>query len=207
MSRPINYNNNSGGGTSTNSAGTLQIINNQGTTSTITNQASLTIDTLNVKNIYLLNSLYTKTAVDVNAPNRLQITQGSIVNQFTSADVTKKSLAYNNVYFQPDASIPTRVTIFALDKLIIGRSMIPLDLNASIVTLNGSFKVLGQTDFKGLSQFDNLNVTTDLQYGNNVFQMGDSSLSNVDIVFRVIDDNNGIIRFHPNANPSKSFYA
>ena len=130
MSRPINYNNNSGDGTSTNSAGTLKIINNAGTTATIPNQNSLTIDTLNVKNIYLLNSLYTKTDVNINAPNRLQITQGSITNQFNSTDSTKITLSYNNVYFRPSTTDINTVTLFAFNKLIIGTLGRPLDLNA-----------------------------------------------------------------------------
>ena len=83
MSRPINsLNKNS----VVQSSSILQVITSQGP-STVTiagGAATLSLDSLFVKNIYLLDTLHAKLNVDVNAPDKLTISKGVITNKVVS---------------------------------------------------------------------------------------------------------------------------
>ena len=46
----------------------------------------LDLDTLNVKNIYLLDKLITKSTVSLSGTNKMMIQQGSFINEISSTD-------------------------------------------------------------------------------------------------------------------------
>ena len=109
MSRPINSYNKQ---TTTQLSSILQVVATTqitvpaivaATASQSGGSKSLDLDTLTVKNIILLDSLITKNSADTTSPDRLKLSKGSLLNQLTSSDTTRKVLSFNNVNFEPDA--------------------------------------------------------------------------------------------------------
>lgn len=190
MSRPINSTNKI---KLTQTSSILQVQNVQGGNLSVQagGTKSLDLDVLNVKNIYLLDSLITKSAIDINSVDRLQFTKGSIFNKFSSSDPTKKAISFNNVYFQPDAADINTVTVFTSNILKLGNINSNLELNGSNVIINStnSFVIPGNLSV------GNLTITNSFNYLINSFTIGSGGSGNIDLTFN--GSNDGIIRYDP----------
>jgi len=221
MSRPINsLNKNS----IIQSSSILQVITSQGP-STVTiagGAATLSLDNLYVKNIYLLDTLHAKLTVDVNAPDKLTISKGSIINKIVSTDPLNEVLLFNNVSFQPDLNYANIVNIYTDNVLKIGKLGTELDLISSninlfsdkIINFYADSNIYGNLFITGNLTVGYLNVQNIITNGNiygqgnlilkdDIFAEGNiiniskvNNRSNVQINFLGI--NSGQIEFSPN---------
>jgi len=220
MSRPINSLNRSA---VTQASSILQVITSQGT-STVTiagGAATLNLDSLYVKNIYLLDTLHAKLNVDVNAPDKLIITKGVIANQINSTDPLNEVLSFNNVSFQPDVVDPNNVSIYTSNILTIGKigsnlNLIGYDINVysnDVISIYGNLIInndlivlgninLGRLVADSISSKGNINgegnliIKDNSYFGGNIINISnDQSDSNVQINFLGI--HNGRIEFDP----------
>jgi hypothetical protein len=155
MSRPINSTNKI---KVTQTSSVLQIQNVQGGNLSVQvgGTKSLDLDVLNVKNIYLLDSLITKTAIDINSADKLQFTKGSITNKFSSSNIVNQAITFNNVYFQPDPNDTKTVTLYTANSLIIGQPNGNLDLIGANIKINGSN--FGNVNLDNVLRIDSQNI-------------------------------------------------
>jgi hypothetical protein len=221
MSRPINsLNKNS----VVQSSSILQVITSQGP-STVTiagGAATLSLDSLFVKNIYLLDTLHAKLNVDVNAPDKLTISKGVITNKVVSTDSINEILVFNNVNFEPNVSIPDNVNIYTNNVLKLGKLNTELDLISSnlnlfsdkIINFYADSNIYGNLFVSGTLTVGTLNVQNIISIGNiygqgnliikdNIYAEGNiiniskvTNSSNVQVNFLGI--NSGQIEFSPN---------
>ena len=221
MSRPINsLNKNS----IVQSSSILQVITSQGP-STVTiagGAATLSLDNLFVKNIYLLDTLHAKLTVDVNAPDKLTISKGSIINKVISPDPLNEVLLFNNVSFQPDLNYANIVNIYTDNVLKIGKLNTGLDLISSNLnlfsdkTINfyADSNIYGNLYISGYLTVGTLNVQNIISIGNiygqgnliikdNIYAEGNIiNISNVNnssnLQINFLGTNSGQIEFSPN---------
>lgn len=166
MSRPIN------------SIGKTQIST---TTAATKIPTVLDLDVLNVKNIYLIDSLITKNTASLSSADKLMIQKGSIVNKITSTDPTQKTLTFNNVNFQPDSNLSNIVSIFTDNILKVGRIDKPLELLATDLNITANnFNIPGNVILY------NVDITNSFIYRNNIMTIGNASIqgSNITIQFK-----------------------
>ena len=168
MSRPINNKS-----SITSSAGALQVSNQTSSPTVI--PAALSCDTLTVNTIYLVNSLYTKNTKNVNALNKLQISEGSIVNVYNSQNPNLRTLKYNNVYFMPEANISNIVTLYTDNILNIGLIDKKLNLFGSNITVTpyNNFYVKNQSTFSYVTIQNNLIADCNVIVNGNLIVNGD----------------------------------
>ena len=164
--------------------------------SSVTLPSVLDLETLNVKNIYLLDSLITKSTVSLTGTNRMMIQQGSFLNQISSNDSNNKILNFNNVYFEPDSNLANIVSIYTDNSLKIGKTDRPLLLSASNLTISSS-----SLNISGNIGLYNLIISNNLTYTNNTFNFGDplSNIGNIIINFNSIN-NDGYFYYNPILN-------
>jgi hypothetical protein len=173
MSRPINSKN---------------LIINSGTTLQTVSQstvipAALSCDSLTVNTIYLTDSLYTKNTKNVNALNKLQISEGSIVNVYNSQNANLKTLKFNNVYFLPDVTFSNIVTLYTDNILNIGTLTNQVNITSSNLTIRtgGNLTVQGQSIFSQLIINKNLTANCDVNINGNLYVQGGISYNTANI--------------------------
>jgi hypothetical protein len=173
MSRPINSKN---------------LIINSGTAIQTVSQstvipAALSCDSLTVNTIYLTDSLYTKNTKNVNALNKLQISEGSIVNVYNSQNANLKTLKFNNVYFLPDVTFSNIVTLYTDNILNIGTITNQVNITSSNLTIStsGNLTVQGQSIFSQLIINKNLTANCDVNINGNLYIQGGISYSTANV--------------------------
>ena len=160
MSRPINSSNKISSG---NTSGVLKIISSQAvaaTTSALPTAKTLTIDTLNVRNIYLLDTLHAKNSIDINSPDRMTLSKGVITNTLSSNDTVKKALKFNNVYFEPNIFLSNIVSLYTDNQMNLGNihnilSMFGSDINMTPIN---AFNLMNNNLTFGNSSSANISI-------------------------------------------------
>jgi len=168
MSRPINSINKSG---IVQSSSILQVITSQGP-STVTiagGAATLNLDNLYVKNIYLLDTLHAKLSVDTNAPDKLIITKGSISNQVISDDPLNEVISFNNVRFEPDVKFSNIVSLYTDNALKLGKLGKEVDIISSNINFFSDKTLFIHTDS---NIYGNLDVSNNVVIGGNLILDG-----------------------------------
>jgi hypothetical protein len=137
--------------------------------------AALSCDSLTVNTIYLVDSLYTKNTKNVNALNKLQISQGSIVNVYNSTNANLKTLKYNNVYFLPDIVDSNIVTLYTNNVLNIGVNTNQLNLIGSNISISPTYNlnVQNQSIFSQVIINKYLLANCDVKINGNLIVQGD----------------------------------
>jgi len=175
------------------SLGAAFLASGRAASTTVTVPKVLTIDTLTVNSIILLDSLYTKTDIDVAATNKLQISKGSIVNSIVSQNPAKKAITFNNVYFQPDPVIPDAVSIYGKSDLNIGTLTNNLGLYGSNISISSniiSFMNPSDSSNSGQIQYDP--TTNKIKFLNDVLLTGNLEVKNAVIYETIIINQSNI---------------
>ena len=168
MSRPINSINKSG---VVQSSSILQVISTQGP-STVTiagGAATLSLDSLYVKDIYLLDTLHAKLNVDTNSPDKLTITRGSITNQVISDDTLNEVISFNNVSFEPDLNFSNIVSVYTDNALKLGKLGKEVDIISSNINFFSDKTLFIHTDS---NIYGNLAVSNSVIIGGNLILGG-----------------------------------